>query len=473
MGSAAWRDAPVISLGGRPHAKPATRASILVAAWEYRVNGTECRSTGLNVFQRAVLGLIAAGVTGYREIGAHLVLDPQLVAHVAGELLHRQLIIQRPGTVAATEAGLAALRSGRSDEEVPISRSVFVEAWSGTLLRGWEERRRELEAEPLKGPWYDVELGSRGRPRIVRTLALLPERMDAPRPPDLAALGRVFSDGRDASPPFHVLDAPEVARPVLIATEVYTVGAQHGTGWYVADLFREGSSPELRWEVERRSKEDGRLEKHLKRVLAAGQGAETLQAQLRAARERVRAALPGIAHRHPELLEALASYEIERDGAGGDRPQGTASAALAALFRDWARACPTDGRAGDIPDPTHDGTAIRELVRGLGAKPIPLVLETVTADALQRACDRHEGDLVALAGAAALSAAHHPAHPLREVLEREPAALAWIVSFEPGEFTDREDFRLHLDDPFLHALLGGAPELRTSDDVQEVEAPSW
>lgn len=459
-----WRDAAVLRPGARPHARPVRRASLLVAAWVFSVVGVERRRSELNLFQNAVLGLIAAGTGRITDLAHRLGLDRELVSYVVRELVDHGLVDDpATGTLGLSAKGRESRRSGRSTEEVQASRLVFVEAVSGTLLRGWTAQFEEVAATPGKGPWYQVELGTRGRPRPTKALARLPAADAAPPSPDAAAVSRLFPanvQGRGAFTPVGV--AP-MGRRVLLPVEVYAVEAGRGSGWYVTDPLGQGASAELRRMIEGWAADDPRLAHHLKRVFDAARDADQpsdLQARRGAVREEALAGLPVGAERFQGLVEALVSERLEREGAAEDDAPGTdAAVVLCALFRDWASEFPTDSLAATLPALDRPGRtrALRDAAYRTGASTVPLVLETVEAAELHRACRDHDGSLAALALAAILAASGDPAHPLRGACARDPAVLQCILSYQPGEFTDRKDRSVKSLYPLLQCLLEAAP----------------
>jgi hypothetical protein len=96
--------------------------TLLWPAWMYRVHCRIRRSVPLNVIERAVLGLVRAGVDTPELIAEHLDLHPDLIAHVQHQLIDRSML-ERRGIL--SPEGLSALGYGEQDWDQYTVAHVF------------------------------------------------------------------------------------------------------------------------------------------------------------------------------------------------------------------------------------------------------------------------------------------------------------------------------------------------------------
>src|SRR5215207_7626875 len=102
-------DDPVLDLGprGRSRYVAGTQQWLLWPAFVYRVVAPRVRARTLNVFQRAVLSAIAAGISTPARLAELLCLEVELVEQVVADLRASRLL-DRSGRVPSAD-GRAAL----------------------------------------------------------------------------------------------------------------------------------------------------------------------------------------------------------------------------------------------------------------------------------------------------------------------------------------------------------------------------
>ena len=157
-------ETPVLSYGPRPHADPGGRNDrewLLWPAWAFRVVAPEPRPRGVNLLQKAVLGVLRASRLTAAELGAHLGVHPELAAFVVTEL-QTERWIDAAWTV--TRRGIEVLEEDRELSTKLVPGWVFRDPWNGNL---WPFVASSLEYAPteLDERGYPVLLlGSTGRP---------------------------------------------------------------------------------------------------------------------------------------------------------------------------------------------------------------------------------------------------------------------------------------------------------------------
>lgn len=169
--------------------KPPSRFSILWPAYEYTVLvfGHSPRETGLDPFERAVLGASAAGVVSIVEQSEILDLNPGFVAHLHERLMERGFLDDY--STPRQEHGAMA-----DEDEILTAARIYQDPWSGSLWPRYvaDDRRRTVPLSTDAGR-LRVIIGTTGAPIELRSLYLnrsLPTRT-APSSDDAV---RVFSE---------------------------------------------------------------------------------------------------------------------------------------------------------------------------------------------------------------------------------------------------------------------------------------
>lgn len=146
--------------------------------------------SGINVFQEAILGLLASGVRDLPGLAKQLALDKDLVAFIlAQELQPRGWIDQRQNV---TEKGRQALQ-GQTDPDQPLEvKYAFRDRLSGQWLPRLSSSLTEVMPSPGGEPDQPVFERDRNTGRTVRPFLLKGKR--ASTPPDVTALRQAVRD---------------------------------------------------------------------------------------------------------------------------------------------------------------------------------------------------------------------------------------------------------------------------------------
>lgn len=173
-------DSPVLSFLKRYPRHIVSKRYLLWPAWHYRVVVPMERSQILNILQKAVLGLCAAGLRRASDISTRLHLHLELVAHILTELRDFNLVDR---TGAPTARGREAL-----DDETLVPTelrvlSVFQDPWTGDLWPRCMERLEYASLDRSRSPFPALQLGSTGKPWVEQAFWHLPPSGCEPNPP--------------------------------------------------------------------------------------------------------------------------------------------------------------------------------------------------------------------------------------------------------------------------------------------------
>jgi DNA-binding MarR family transcriptional regulator len=454
-----WHNAPVLDLGGRPHAPARESVSLLIAAWAYPVHGTWRRKRPTNLFQDTTLRLIGAGLGSISEVADHLGLDRTLAGLIVRQLAENNLIgsIENSSKrLSLTTKGEEAILAGVATEDAPAALYVYQDAETGVLLMGSSRRLEEARASPSGRQRFIIELGTKGRPERRQARAVLPTRVEEPRDPEFGSIVRALQRGRARNSeqfvPTSLIPNPT---PVLIHTYAYTTAPADGSGWYVADPFTRDCSPWLRAQLEQRVGGDPALKDCLEPVIEdagdAVRQAEAVSEQRNRVHQQVLARLPSDAARLAELIDVLITIEMRRRHGMDefDLPSSGLSRddVVCALLRDWARRHPTDNLAETLPhrDEKARSTMLEQVGQRLGVPSLPPALREVDHAQLRAACQQHDGPVEALLLAALLAANRDLDHPLRRACHADAEIIEKILIETPRNTGSLDE---------VYALLG-------------------
>ena len=480
MAASFGAETPVLSYRPRPHADPGGRNDrvwVLWPAWAFRVVAPELRPNGVNLLQRAVLGVLRASRLTATELGARLGVLPELAAFVATEL-------ETQGRIDAewkvTKRGIELIDEEHEEFASLVPGWVFRDPWNESL---WPFVAPSLEYAPTgrdeKG--YPVlELGTIGKPwRQSVWMQYPPGERGAELPgggftaagtPDAreilrAALrhkrlerrSRHFGGWEDedieAASPVG-LDLNRISsieaepEPVFLVSYLYVprVGDDGDLDWHACDFFGRGSDPALRRLVFRVAAADEK--QHLARRLDRLLG-RTLHGNF----DSLRRAVTGREHEARRLLDQTLTIDVHRhgtaeplaemiegwlelrdlaDAAGQWRRRGVLAACrrtLERLFREVAEAWPLAGVADLLSKKSAEAnTAVLQAAADeVGLSELPDGLRRVKRYQVRNASVNDVSwRLRSLVAATLLRAADQEDHPLRSAAEKAPDLLARI-----------------------------------------------
>ena len=296
-------DTPVLSYGPRAHADPGGRNDrewLLWPARAFRVVAPELRPRGVNLLQKAVLGVLRASRLTAAELGRRLGVHPELAAFVVTEL-QTQGRVDDAWTV--TRRGVEVLEEEHDQSTELAPGWVFRDPWSGSL---WPFVAASLEYAPteLDERGYPVlMLGKTGRPWLQSAWMQLPpggrsgELSDgasgAAEPPDAREILRAVhrhkrraqrsrrlgewenEDDDTEGTAVSGLDFNRISviepepEPVFLVSYLYVPRDGYDADWHACDFFGRGSDPALRRLVVRVADDERepRLARRLNRLL--------------------------------------------------------------------------------------------------------------------------------------------------------------------------------------------------------------
>ena len=345
---------------------------LLWPAFAFRALIPEPRSTTLNVFQRAALGLAAGGIRRVEDVAERLLLPPDLITFVVAELQARGAL-DRSGDL--TDLGREILREAR--EPMSSTRVVygFVDALSGRLWpRFHPGPLRYADNNPSRDKAALLVLGSPGFPLRIQARAVWPQAPVWRVPSGRALLAGYRIYARDAlrhqrfrnreaerrgwstfaeAEARAAADAPadrltlvsEQPEAVFVPLQLYVPSdILLGTQWRARDPFGYGDSQYFRRAVhEARASSEGDVVRDVlgalvQEQLALGEDevASMAYERAQAATQRVHAALGGCAV-SDELAYGLRGMEEHAEAAlnpaAGPAVVGSAEASRAMLVR--------------------------------------------------------------------------------------------------------------------------------------------
>jgi hypothetical protein len=424
---------------------------LLWPAQAFRVVAPRPRPRRLNVFQKATLGLCAAGMRRAEDIGERLRIAPDLAALVITELsdigwldaLHRPTA---KGREVLEEDGEEAL------EEQTVG-WIFTDPFTGEIWpRFHAGELRYHDAEIEKG-WWTLHLGTAGAPKDVRAFEVRPRR-DEPigthRPSPEQVLGAVRAHRRrhawedelvaaDAPAMKRVSFVDEQAVSCLLLARAWL--AEPGD-FRVDDPFGIGDSQRLRRWVEERFDRDSALRDWLAPVAGGAPEATDVRSLAQRATWEVETRLTLAVRSQPELHERLvamqrAALEAELEGSPADKWEDVvvkAQRAVERLFILLFRAHPPRTRLSG--DPVANAELLDALARDMGFDvPLPSSLARVKSGKVEHAARVGSGSLRPLVLVALLGTSGHADHPLSMAAREEPKLLHQLDAL--AELRDR------------------------------------
>lgn len=276
-------DIPVLHFGEISAPRDPLRSWVLWPALAWQVIGPRERPRTLNVFQRAVLGMLAAGHRAGDEIAPLLGLHRELTARIFVEL-EQMGALDRAHRPLPRATELLAEADEAVEEDLVVGH-VFVDPFQGDLWpRLVHEDLRPLEVD-TRGRWPEVEAGSQGRPLKIRPFCVeMPAAPVGPRPPPEAILEAARAQRRRRGSSGHIsvasvacLDRPPT--PYYLLTRVHDDGIERSA----EDPFGPGESERLLRLVEQRihaQRESGGrspLDEHLRKNHSASDARERVE----------------------------------------------------------------------------------------------------------------------------------------------------------------------------------------------------
>ena len=482
MAASFGTETPILSYGPRAHADPGGRNDrvwVLWPAWAFRVVAPEFRSGGVNLLQKAVLGVLRASRLTAAELGERLGVHHELAAFIATEL-ETQGRLDAEWTV--TKRGIELIDEEREESASLVPGWVFRDPWNESL---WPFVAPSLEYAPTgrdeKG-YPILELGTTGKPwrqsvwmqyppgkrgaefpgggfaaagtpdaREILRAALRHKRRERRsrhfggwEDEDIEAAGPV---GLDLNRISSIEAEPE---PVFLVSYLYVPrdGDDGDLDWHACDFFGRGSDPALRRLVFRVADADEK--QHLARRLDRLLG-RTLHGDF----DSLRRAVKGREHQARRLLDLALTIDVHRhgaaeplaqviegwlelrdltDAAGQWRRRAVLAACrrtLERLFREVADAWPLAGVADRLSKNKKSAEVNARVLRAaadeVGLTELPESLRRVKHYQVHGASDKdHSWRLRPLVAATLLRAEGQEDHPLRSAAEKAPDLLVRI-----------------------------------------------
>ena len=475
-------DTPVLSYGPRAHADPGgsnDREWLLWPARAFRVVAPELRPRGVNLLQKAVLGVLRASRLTAAELGRRLGVHPELAAFVVTEL-QTQGRVDDAWTV--TRRGVEVLEEEHEQSTQLAPGWVFRDPWSGSL---WPFVAASLEYTPteLDERGYPVlMLGETGRPWLQSAWMQLPPGRGSEELSDGGSGGAEPPDAREILRAVHRhkrraqrsrrldewenkdddtegtgvsgLDFNRISviepepEPVFLVSYLYVPRDGDDADWHACDFFGRGNDPALRRLVVRVAddEKEPRLAQRLNRLLGRTPHGDfdTFRRATRGRESRARRlaewALTMNVHHHgvvEPLTEMLAGWlELQElgDAAGPRHWRNVLTSCrrtLERLFRDVAETWPLAGVAAGLS--RQDKKVNAEVLRaaavdaGFADSAVPEAICHVRHGLVRSVSDYNDSSrLRPLVAATLLRARTEEHHPLRSAARKAPDLLARI-----------------------------------------------
>lgn len=475
--SVEWRQYPIYRgsscAAGR---RPGERMRLL--AWPvllWRALGPEYRRRRLNLFQRAVLGLLLAGRRTATEIAERLVLHRDFVALILVQLASLGLLDASHRPIPDRSAKALA-DDDDFDSDLVVGR-VVSDPFSGQLWPRFVEREFTLtEVEVNAKGWPEVVSGSAGAPRRESAFVVaMPDRphVEPPRADAILWATRQHRRGYDeqqgdALPPTRLAGARCLDVKPEHALVLLRVRVSSGE-WTVDDPVDVGEHPffqrmiDQRINDERKSGQASALSNWLvPRLEEADPTLGSLQATARRAAED---RLPQLATCRDGLLRERifamqrARLEAELIDSPADKHDDVAVKAQQALEHVVAAILRSDRHKSDVTRLHKEDEALNKQLYEACAHvcgfetPLPKTLVGARAGKVRHAFESREGSLRPLVLAALLGASARETHPFRSASRRCPGLLGVLDSVASAR------------DPAAH----GGKNSRQQDAVDVVE----
>jgi hypothetical protein len=437
--------------------RPAVSRIVLWPVLGWRVLAPRPRPRALNIAQKAVLGLLVAGLK-LDPIAEHLALDRELVALIILELADLGLsdTLGRP-----TPIGLTTLDQESLDPaEETVAGWVFSDAFSGTLWPTFVDGDLPLASTEQDQDGWQQLVASRGSGYRERTFTILPrpDQVVSERPRDMDVLKAARSQQRRDD-----LDQVPLARRVLLAKRVSFIADQpdplllatrcvrtHAGDWLALDPIHGDDNRGLREQVHLRLDQHAGLRDWLRQVIAGEDSATDMKSLKQQAEWAIEHELTVGIRDHRDVYDALVAMrrsllECQRPDAPEDKWNdaivktqiAVEGALLETLPPQVARQAQQrfQLRTGKNEDPEFNKQWLESAARDLGfATPLPKGLLHVRGGKVRSVLESRKGTVRPVLLACLLAAAGDANHPLRRLAGPHPDILARIHLI--GEWRD-------------------------------------
>ncbi len=436
------KDTPVLRLtrGKDPRAR-----WVLWPVYAWRVVAPVPKERTLNLFQRAVLGLARAGVTGIVDVAERLLIAPDLAGLVVWELQNMAMLDHdgRP-----TRRGVKALDD--IDEDPPDEARVghvLSDPFTGKLWPRFLAGDLPIaDVEPDDDGWPVLLSGSAGDPWRDRTFSVLPGRRDAvvaarPGAREVLKAARRHRRQRDFDEVDDPRDVPFLQRVSFVddRPQSYLLALRvrrHASGdWMVDDPFGHGEAIELRARLEERLDTHKGLRPWLAPLVGADPEAPTLGHLHAQATWEVEERLTLAIRQYDAILERLvamqrALLEAWSDDAPADKWDDVLVKAQRAVERTLHRVHDpyVNAQPPLFHDLDRDVRFSRQKVNAAAAElgfstPLPESLSSVRRGKVQHAEQYRRASLRPLLILTLLAARWNEEHPLRQAACIHPDLL--------------------------------------------------
>ena len=264
-------ESPVLYYGPKAHTRFSSRRYILWPAWAYRVIAPFVKHRKINVLQKAVMGLLLAGVHQADSIAENLAIHKDLVQFIFSELMNLGFMNSK-GEL--TDKGKQALDEDELTTEDMIAGYVFQDPWKEDLWPRFVSDLEYTEVELNEEGYPFLVLGTKGNPKKRQAFSVIPRNQFIPTVPTaksvVEAVNRhkrslrfknfdedILKEETESSVVDNVMDFNRVSfieekpQPVLLVTYLYVPESGSGAlDWYACDPFGLGQSVMLRRKIE-------------------------------------------------------------------------------------------------------------------------------------------------------------------------------------------------------------------------------
>lgn len=457
---------------------------VLWPIFGWRVLAPRPQPRTLNIAQKAVLGLLVAGLK-LDAIAEHLALHRDLVALIIHELADMGLSDTngRP-----TGEGLRTLeRESLDPAEETVAGWVFRDAFSGALWPSLVHADLPVASTKVDQDGWQQLVGSRGSGSLERTFTILPrpDQVVNERPRDLDVLRAARSQQRRDD-----LDQLPLARRAQLLKRVSFIADQPDPllltvscvrtlagDWMALDPIHGDDNRELRKQVYSRLDQHAGLRDWLKQVVAGEDSATDMKSLKQQAEWEIERELTVGIRDHGDVYEALVAMrrsllECQKPDAPYDKWNDaivkTQIAVEGALLETLPPKVAREAQrrfqlsTGKNEDPEFNQQWLESAARDLGfATPLPKGLLHVRGGKVRSVLESRKGTVRPVLLACLLAAAGDANHPLRRLAGPHPDMLARIHQIgdwrDPAShFTRRKSGDLGPKRPSLSELEDGA-----------------
>jgi hypothetical protein len=423
--------------------------SVLWPAWGWRVLAPRPRRREFDIAQKAVLGLVVAGL--HREaIARKLHLDPELVAHLLTEFVGQGLL-DPSGKL--TDAGRKAYERDQGDPaDETVVGWVFADPWDGRLWPLFVDEQLPFAATDVDTDGWQELRGTPGEGRGPETHTVLPDR-DAPPPVQPAAhevLDAIRRQRSQHDAADTAIDAPRIDKVSYISDTpdpffvVVCCWCNEDGDWYADNPATGRIDRALRQRIEQRRDADQRLHRHLHRIIAGGGDPERIRNLETKAHAYVEDRLRSMECQvDPEIHGLLVRMQRCIEECALDLPEDRLDNAVVHLQRAFEGICTLglQGKAADAErrafqlqqgrgmDPEFNRAHLEQIAADLGfsTRDYRSLFKT-QAGKIRHSIDGHGGSLRQILCANLLLARRDAEHPLRHLAKNHPTLLADLTA---------------------------------------------